>query len=545
MNCGVVADGCGGLVSCGPDGGTCATGETCGGGGHPNTCGALNVQPDGAVIDGGLNICTPIPKATACSGLNCGLESDGCGNTYSCGTCTAPQTCGGGGTPSVCGGNSGCVPVTACPSGMNCGIVANGCGGTVTCGVDGGTCPADELCGGGGQPNVCGAKNVLPDGGIIDGGLNVCTPIPQATACAGIGCGQTGDGCGNLYTCGTCTAPETCGGGGTPFECGQPACVPLTSCPAGEQCGTVGNGCGGTITCPTCTAPETCGGGGVPYQCGQPTCTPATTCPAGVNCGPAANGCGGEIASCGTCTAPQTCGGGGVASQCGEPACVPITSCPAPANCGSWPNGCGGSISCGTCTYPDVCGATTPSVCGGGLADGGFACDAGLKCNLTQCDGGSPTTLKGQIFDPAGLNPLYNVVVYVPNTTPSALPHGQPSCQACSALYTGDPIVSTTTDTDGNFTLTGVPVANGQVPIVIQVGWWRRQWVWPGVTECTTNTATAADENYLRLPGLEFDRDPVRPPRRTTICRRLPSRPGAPTRWSASSSASASPRPPP
>ena len=97
---------------------------------------------------------------------------------------------------------------------MNCGIVANGCGGTVTCGVDGGTCPTGELCGGGGSPNVCGAKNILPDGGIVDGGLNVCTPIPQSTACAGIGCGQTGDGCGNLYTCGTCTAPESCGGGG-------------------------------------------------------------------------------------------------------------------------------------------------------------------------------------------------------------------------------------------------------------------------------------------------------------------------------------------
>ena len=66
----------------------------------------------------------------------------------------------------------------------------------------------------------------------------------------------------------------------------------------------------------------------------------------------------------------------------------------------------------------------------------------------------TPTVLKGQITDPAGLNPLYNIVVYVPNTTPSALTHGQPSCDSCSSLYTGDPIVSTTTDTDGNFTLT-------------------------------------------------------------------------------------------
>ncbi len=515
-NCGVVANGCGGLVTCGTDdGGGCASGETCGGGGSPNTCGAKNILPDGAVVDGGLNVCTPIPQSTACAGLNCGLASDGCGDTYNCGTCTAPQTCGGGGTPSVCGGNSGCVPLTVCPSGMNCGIVANGCGGTVTCGVDGGTCPTGELCGGGGSPNVCGAKNILPDGGIVDGGLNVCTPIPQSTACAGIGCGQTGDGCGNLYTCGTCTAPESCGGGGTPFQCGQAACTPLTTCPAGIQCGTAANGCGGTINCGTCTAPATCGGGGTPYQCGEPACVPATTCPANVTCGPAADGCGGEIASCGTCTAPATCGGGGVASQCGTPPCVPLTTCPAPANCGTWPNGCGtGSITCGAnggnCTYPEICGGSgVPSVCGGGLPDGGVACDAGLLCDLSECDGGSPTVLKGKIFDPAGLNPLYNVVVYVPNTTPSALPHGQPSCQTCSSLYTGDPIVSTTTDTDGNFVLSGVPVpANGQVPIVIQVGWWRREWVWPGVTACTTNTATASDETYLRLPGLESTATP-------------------------------------
>ena len=509
MNCGAVADGCGGVVSCGPDGGTCPTGELCGGGGQPNVCGAKNVLPDGAVIDGGLNLCTPIAQATACAGHNCGLASDGCGNTYNCGTCTAPQTCGGGGTPSVCGGNSGCVPVTSCSTGMNCGVVADGCGGTVTCGVDGGTCPANELCGGGGQPNVCGAKNVLPDGGIVDGGLNVCTPIPQSTACAGIGCGQTGDGCGNLYTCGTCTGQNTCGGGGIPFQCGQPACTPIATCPAGVQCGTVGNGCGGTVTCPTCTAPATCGGGGVPYQCGQPACTPATTCPAGVNCGPAANGCGGEIASCGTCTSPETCGGGGTAFQCGQPACVPITACPAPANCGTWPDGCGGSISCGGCTFPEICGGSgVPSVCGGGLADGGTACAASTASST--CDGGTTTSISGHIYDPAGNDPLYNVVVYVPQSTDRRkLAHGQPSCESCASLYTGNPLVATTTDATGAFTLSNVPVM-ANLPIVLQIGKWRRQMaLTQTLTPCTDNAiadTTLSDGGIVRtfqLPPTE------------------------------------------
>src|SRR6202020_1402139 len=96
---------CGG----GSDGGACPSGETCGGGGQSKTCGAKNALPDGGIIDGGLNVCTPIPQSTACAGLNCGVVADGCGNTYSCGTCSGSQTCGGGspGTPSGCGGHSG------------------------------------------------------------------------------------------------------------------------------------------------------------------------------------------------------------------------------------------------------------------------------------------------------------------------------------------------------------------------------------------------------------------------------------------------------
>jgi hypothetical protein len=508
MNCSVVADGCGGLVNCAPDGGTsCPPGETCGGGGSPNVCGAKNVLPDGGIIDGGLNVCTPVPQASACGSLNCGLASDGCGGTYNCGTCTAPQTCGGGGTPSVCGGNSGCVPLTNCLSGMNCGVVADGCGGVVACG---GACPGGELCGGGGQANVCGAKNILPDGGIIDGGLNVCVPIPQATACAGYGCGQTGDGCGNIYNCGvTCPGQQTCGGGGVPFQCGQPACTPLTACPAGVQCGTVADGCGGTINCGGCTAPATCGGGGTSYKCGTPSCVPATTCPAGVNCGPWPDGCGGVIASCGpACTSPNTCGGGGVASQCGHPACVPITKCPAPANCGTWPDGCGGSISCGNCAFPEICGGSgVPSVCGGGLADGGSTC-SGVSCYLNACDGGTPTSISGHVYDPAGHDGLYNVVVYVPQSRPSPFAHG-PSCDSCGSLYTGNPLVATTTDATGAFQLNNVPVM-ADMPIVLQIGKWRRQMaITQTIVPCQNNViadTTLSDGGIvrtLRLPGKE------------------------------------------
>ena len=41
--------------------------------------------------------------ACAAQGKNCGTISNGCGDTLTCGVCTAPQTCGGGGVANVCG----------------------------------------------------------------------------------------------------------------------------------------------------------------------------------------------------------------------------------------------------------------------------------------------------------------------------------------------------------------------------------------------------------------------------------------------------------
>jgi len=93
-------------------------------------------------------------------------------------------------------------------------------------------------------------------------------------------------------------------------------CTPLTCAKQGFQCGPAGDGCGGELQCGTCAAPETCGGGGTPSQCGSPKCTPVTCTTLNVQCGPAGDGCGGEI-QCGTCVAPETCGGGGTAGVCG------------------------------------------------------------------------------------------------------------------------------------------------------------------------------------------------------------------------------------
>ena len=106
------------------------------------------------------------------------------------------------------------------------------------------------------------------------------------------------------------------------------------------------------------------------------------------------------------------------------------------------------------------------------------------------CAGGATTSLSGQVFDPAGKVPLYNVIVYVPNAPVAALKSGA-SCDRCGDV-SGEPLVSAITDTAGRFKLTNVPVG-ASIPVVIQVGKWRRQITIANVPECA-DTALAAEQ---------------------------------------------------
>jgi hypothetical protein len=139
-----------------------------------------------------------------------------------------------------------------------------------------------------------------------------------------------------------------------------------------------------------------------------------------------------------------------------------------------------------------------------------------LQCAQTACaaKGKPETTLTGTIRDPAGNLPLYNVYVYVPNAPPEPITPGNPKCTPCEAPASGNPLIGTTTDTNGQFTLAkgmsdmyGVP-SGMNIPLVIQIGKWRRQVVVPQIDPCTSvDLDTVLGPDKMRLPKMTSEGD--------------------------------------
>ena len=158
---------------------------------------------------------------------------------------------------------------------------------------------------------------------------------------------------------------------------------------------------------------------------------------------------------------------GTVVVGCGSRAGGDDVCDPAADTCACTP----GSAECGDgfhCTAAGTCEADPPCV--------------GLQCFQYDCakKGQPPTSLSGTVYAPNGTLPLFNVTVYVPNGPVEPLPTGL-ACDRCDEAPAA--LVKTTTDTTGHFLLENVP-ATKDVPLVIQVGRWRRQIVLPEVSAC-------------------------------------------------------------
>jgi hypothetical protein len=118
-------------------------------------------------------------------------------------------------------------------------------------------------------------------------------------------------------------------------------------------------------------------------------------------------------------------------------------------------------------------------------------------------DPSCPTAISGTVYDPAGRLPLYNVVVYEPSEPLAALSSGA-SCETCDGDFSGHPVAAAASDAAGHFTIKGLK-GTENVPLVIQVGKWRRQITVPSITACQDNLLD--EPELFRLPRNQAEGD--------------------------------------
>jgi len=180
-----------------------------------------------------------------------------------------------------------------------------------------------------------------------------------------------------------------------------------------------------------------------------------------------------------------------VTSSCGDPC--------DPNNCKQITDGPG-----------DVPDGTAVLALEGGVAIQLANC-VGLECQLDPACGSSPTTLTGKVYDPAGKNPLYDATVYIPiDPNPADLPAfgAGATCDSCTGGAILNALAITQTDASGNFTLTNVPTSSltpsNPIPLVVELGKWRRVTLLTAVPPCQTTTVSPANS---RLPRNQSEGD--------------------------------------
>jgi len=123
----------------------------------------------------------------------------------------------------------------------------------------------------------------------------------------------------------------------------------------------------------------------------------------------------------------------------------------------------------------------------------GFDIDGG-----TSCPTGTATVVTGTVVSPAKASPdpIYNAVVYIPSGDVDPFKKGV-TCARCGTVEGATKFkVATLTGPDGKFRLEGVP-AGKDIPLVVQVGRWRRVVKIPEVKACQEQSV---GQELTRLP---------------------------------------------
>jgi len=428
----------------------------------PGVCNAFN-----GTCAGGANNGYGCDAAGDCPGGTCNLAGGGgvCGSYI--GICE-----GGSEEGEACNSDADCAGGGQCQAGH--GRCSGGKKNDKKCRhhkhcKGGGTCSGEDA----GAPGLidpcdpyCNVRTDTPTGldagspfGLLDGGLYVASTADAAAAPSSLQTTATGDslcaGAVNVHS-NPCNGP--------------PASVPLTSCQQDFHCDTASNTCkwngGEGWFDGTAGGIDLTIGAGCTYSGSEliPICNrgsapvPPNTI-LGVNITNAVeDGCTAVHA-----TADCSVNVGALGLNPGK--CTNVVGCPVSGNKNAVVNASGRDIA----EAPGRCANNASAV----KPTGGTGCSACTTC---------VTTLTGRIYDPRGVNPLPNVMVYVPSTTPSPMPTTL-ACDTCTSLATGNPMTLTTTNFDGTFTLNNVPVGI-PFPVVILTGRWRRQVTMTAIPAC-------------------------------------------------------------